>query len=115
MSALKQSESQIELGLRAMDGKSVVQGAEKLHAPEGLAGAAENAPAVSAMWVQPDGAFVGCSAFGLMHVTASAGEMAVCGLHCEDLGPVFQSVKCLSRDIPIDGSKGVLRTSVPGH
>jgi hypothetical protein len=66
---------------------------------------------VDACW-----AFVMCGAADSMHVSASR-EVAVCKFHDEDLGAVLHSAhhQCLSRDIPVDGSKGVTSPTVPGH
>ena len=45
---------------------------------------------------------------GLMRVLA-IGQMAVSKFHCEDFGAVLQSVKCLSRDTPVDGRRTLMR------
>ena len=81
--------------------------------PDGSAGAAENMPAgfcdVGAGW-----ALVVCGAFDSMRVLAS-GQMTVGEFHCEDLGAVLESVKCLCRDIPVDGLECALGPVVLFH
>ena len=81
--------------------------------PDGSAGAAENMPAgfcdVGAGW-----ALVVCGAFDSMHVLAS-GQMTVGEFHCEDLGAVLESVKCLCRDIPVDGLECALGPVILFH
>ena len=51
-------------------------------------------------------AFVVCSAFDSVHVSASW-EMVVGKVDDEDPGAVLQSVECLSWNILVDGSEGV--------
>ena len=59
-------------------------------------------------------AFVVCDSFASVHVSTSW-EMVVGKFDDEDLGAVFQSIKCLSWNIPFDGSEGVLGPFVLVH
>ncbi len=58
--------------------------------------------------------FVVGGAFDAMHVSSSR-EMVVSKFHDEDLCAVLQSIQCLSRDVPVDGSESVARPRVPVH
>ena len=57
-------------------------------------------------------AFVVCSSFDSVHVSASW-KMAMCRFDDEDSGAVLHSVECLSWNIPVDGSEGILGPVVP--
>ena len=49
-----------------------------------------------------------------MRVSVS-GWVTVGEFHPEDLGAVLESVKCLCRDVPVDGLEGVLGPAVLFH